>query len=247
MCDHVRNLRCLEWALGHFRSANSHILLDLSNGTSGVQTLGACPCAVENGVAAVQRKRVLELLATLGAMRITRVSHPAVCLHQDSRAKVRIAIPPVRGAGCGAAGTQNAFVETVQVSAFLRALEVFTATRRRASRLQVWLNAAVLLVELRQVRNEVLDDVSVRQGVNVALRRILVNTAQAGKRVHTINVHGTASADALTAGASEGQRRVLLVLDLKKRVKHHGTCLVQIELVRLHPRLLRRLLRVLLC
>ena len=74
-----------------------------------------------------------------------------------------------------------------------------------------------------------------------------VNTAQAGKRVHTINVHGTASANALTAGASEGQRRVLLVLNLEKRVKHHGTCLVQIELVRLHPRLLRRLLRVLLC
>lgn len=180
-------------------------------------------------------------------MRITRVSHPAVCLHQDSRAEVRIAIPPVRRAGCGAAGAQNAFVETVQVSAFLRALEVFTATRRRASRLQVWLNAAVLLVELRQVRNKVLDDVSVRQGVNVALRRILVNTAQTGKRIHTINVHGTASANALAAGASEGQRRVLLVLNLEKRVKHHGTCLVQIELVRLHPRLLRRLLRVLLC
>ena len=54
MCDHVRNLRCLEWALGHLRSANSHILLDLSNGTSGVQTLGARPCAVENSVAAVK-------------------------------------------------------------------------------------------------------------------------------------------------------------------------------------------------
>lgn len=247
MCDHVRKLWCLQWTLGHFRSANSHILLDLSNSTGGVQTLGASPRAVKDSVATVQREGVLELLATLSTMRITRVSHPAVCLHQDGRAKVRIAIPPVRRASRGTAGAQNALIQAVQVTAFLRALEVFAATRRWASGLEVWLNAAVLLVELRQVRNQILDDVRVRQGVNVALRRIFVNTAQASKRVHTINVHGTATANALTAGATEGQRRVLLVLDLKKRVKHHGTCLVQIEIVSLHPGLLSRLLRVLLC
>lgn len=214
MCNHVLILRCLEWALGHFRSANCHILLDLSNGTSGVQTLGAGPRAVKDSVTAIQGEGVLELLATLSAMCVTRVSHPAVCLHQDSRAKVRVTVPPVRGTSRSTAGTQNALIQTVQVAAFLRALEVFATTRRRTSGLEVWLNAAVLLVELGQVRNKILNNVSVRQGVNVALRRILVDAAQASKRVHAINVHGTATANALTTGATEGQRRVLLILNL---------------------------------
>lgn len=117
--------------------------------------------------------------------------------------------------------------------------------RRRSSSLEVWLDAAVLLVELGHVGNEVFDDVHVGQRVNVASAGITVNTAETGERVDTVNVHGAATADTLTAGATEGQRRVDLVLDLKKGVQNHGARLVQIDIVGLHLGLLTRVLGVL--
>ena len=70
-------------------------LLDLSDSTSRVQTLGAGPCAVENGVATVDAHAVVESCLTLGSPLITRVSQPAVGLEQDGGAQVLLAVPPV--------------------------------------------------------------------------------------------------------------------------------------------------------
>lgn len=67
---------------------------------------------------------------------------------------------------------------------------------------------------------------------------------KARERVHTINVHGAAAADALSTAAAESQRRVGLVLDPDQGVQHHGARLVQIQRVALHPRLRRGLVRV---
>lgn len=239
-------LRGLKRTVNDLGSTHSHVLLDLSNRLGRVQTLRACPRAVENSVATVEGESVLQLLTTLIAVGITRVSHPAVSLHQNSGAEVSILVPPVRRARSRAAGTQNALVQAIKVAALFRALQIFLTLRRGAGSLQVWLNAAVLLVELGHIGNEVFDDVHVRQRVDVARAGITVNTAETGKGVDAVNVHGAATTNTLAARAAEGQGRVNLVLDLQKGVENHGARLVQIDIVGLHPGLLSRILRVLL-
>jgi hypothetical protein len=111
--------------------------------------------------------------------------------------------------------------------------------------LQVGLYGAVLLVEERHVGHEVLDDVHVRQWVDARLLgRVGGDAAEARERVDAVDVHGAAAADALTTAPPEGQRGVDLVLDPDQRVQHHGPCLVQVQRVRLHARLRRRLVGV---
>ena len=70
-------------------------LLGLGDGATGVQTLGAGPCAVENGVAAVDAHAVVESGLALGGALVTRVGQPAVRLEEDGGAQVLLAVPPV--------------------------------------------------------------------------------------------------------------------------------------------------------
>ena len=67
---------------------------------------------------------------------------------------------------------------------------------------------------------------------------------ETSKVVLPVDVHGAASADALTATPPEHERRVVLVLDLEQRVEHHLARLVQVQLVVHQPRPLRRVVRV---
>lgn len=102
-----------------------------------------------------------------------------------------------------------------------------------------------MLVEERHVRNEVLDDIHVGKGVDARLLGcVRGDTAQAGQGVDTVDVHGAATANALTTTPPEGQGRVDLVLDANERVQHHGSGLVQVERVRLHLGLRCWLIRV---
>lgn len=131
--------------------------------------------------------------------------------------------------------------------------------------LEVGLNRLVLLVEQGQVRDQVLDDVGVREGIDAGLlgglsrdtawltlvcafqSRLCSTSArhtQASQSVNAINVHSTATTDTLTARSAEGQGRVKLVLYPDESVQHHGACLVQVELVALHRGLLGRCVRV---
>lgn len=67
---------------------------------------------------------------------------------------------------------------------------------------------------------------------------------QAGQGVDSVNVHGAASADTLSAAPAEGQGGVDLVLNTDQSVQHHGTSLVQVQGVGLHSGLLGGLVRV---
>lgn len=106
--------------------------------------------------------------------------------------------------------------------------------------LEVGLDATVLLVEECQVRNEILDDIGVGQWVDHALFRLLGNAAKASQSVGSVDVHGTGTANTLTARSPKGQCRVHFVLDPDEGVEHHRTRLVEIEGVRLHLRFDRR-------
>jgi hypothetical protein len=136
-----------------------HVLLDLSNGSTRVETLGAGLCAVHDGVATVDGIFVLKLITTFSAELITRVSHPAVSLHEHSRAEVLVLVPPVRWAGGRAASTQDTFVQSIQLLTVLNGLQVLLTLWWTRLLLEVRLNALVLLIEVGQVGNEILDDV----------------------------------------------------------------------------------------
>lgn len=105
----------------------SHLLLDLGNRETGVKTLGACPGAVEDGVATVQAHGVVESLLALGVSLVTGIGEPSVRLEKDGGSEVLLGVPPVGWAGGRAARAENALVETVQLSALSLGLAVFLA------------------------------------------------------------------------------------------------------------------------
>ena len=97
---------------------------------------------------------------------------------------------------------------------------------------------------------------------------VTVDSAETCKGVLAVDVHSARAADTLAAGASECQCWVDLVLDFDERIQnleekagiklnnvrfadllnvgtHHGSALVEVDLVRLQSRLLRRLIRIL--
>ena len=60
------------------RLSEGHALLDLGDGKSRVEALGASPAAVQDGVATVQAHAVVEAINALGGLLVTRVGNPAV-------------------------------------------------------------------------------------------------------------------------------------------------------------------------
>jgi hypothetical protein len=77
--------------------SEGHALLDLGNRKRRVQSLGARPRAVENGVASVQAHAVVKSILALGLLLVTRVGDPAVRLEEHGGAEVFFLVPPVRG------------------------------------------------------------------------------------------------------------------------------------------------------
>jgi len=166
------------------------------------------------------------------------VNHPPVRLEENGWAKVLVLVPPVAGAGGAAAGAEDALVETVELVAVLRALKVLLVhVGGPLLLLEPGLDGFVLVVELGEIRDEVLDDVHVRERVDLAAGRVAVNLAGAGEGVDPVDVHGAGAADSLTAGAPEGEGGVLLILDLEQGIEDHGSRVVQVNSVGLHSRL----------
>lgn len=103
-----------------------------------------------DGMAFVNGKGVLQVLPPLQSKLVTRVDHPAVRLHEDGRAQVLVAVPPVRGARCRAAEAEDALVETVELFAVGDGLEVLAVTGLGAL-LQERFDRLVLFVNVRKV------------------------------------------------------------------------------------------------
>ena len=117
-------------ALPKPHSRERHRLLDLRNRLPWVQALRARPRAVEDRVAPVQTHAVVQHRLTLRFVLVARVGEPAVGLEEDGGAEVFFAVPPVRGAGCRAAGAEDAFVESVELFAVRRGLSVLETLGR---------------------------------------------------------------------------------------------------------------------
>ena len=76
--------------------------------------------------------------------------------------------------------------------------------------------------------------------MHVARRR----HTQASQSVNTVDVHGARTADTFTAGSAESQGRVEFVLYPDESIEHHGSGLVQVEVVGGHLGLLAGLVWV---
>src|SRR5690348_3443454 len=77
----------------------------------GIEALRAGFRAVQDGVAAVDPERILQIVKTLAGPLITAVLHPAVRLQQRGGAEIAVRIPPVARTGRRAARAEDAFVD----------------------------------------------------------------------------------------------------------------------------------------
>lgn len=88
----------------------------------------------------------------------SRIGDPSVCLHQGGRSKVLVLVPPVRRARGRAASAKNTLVHAIELLTILLRLDVFPPLRRVIV-LQIRFNRLVLLVEEREIGNQVFDNV----------------------------------------------------------------------------------------
>src|SRR3984957_12129626 len=89
-------------------AAMSHHLLDFADGLGGIEILRARFGAIHDGMAAIQPKRILEVIEAIPGRLIPAVDYPAVGRQQRRGPQVPIAVPPIAGAAGGTAGAQNA-------------------------------------------------------------------------------------------------------------------------------------------
>jgi len=144
-----------------------HSLLDLGNRLSGIQVLWTNLGAIHNGVAPVKLKGIVQLVQSLLGHFVTRILDPSVGLHQNSRSKVLIGIPPVARTGRRATGTKNTLVHSIEFGTVLLGLKKFSlelgvsVLARKGpralvtvfSRLQPGLDGSILLIEIAHVRD----------------------------------------------------------------------------------------------
>lgn len=208
-------------------------VLQVVQSVPGVQAFRAGEGAHADLVAFSQLGVSADLLEALVGELVSGVDNPPVGLHQDGGAEVLLGMPPVGGAGGGAAGTQHALVEPVQVLSLLFRLDVLSLTLRfLCFPLQVGLDVFVLRVEVGHVHNQVFQHEHEHERRN---HRFLVvssgDRADAGEVVSAVDVHGARTADSLSAGSSEGESGVNFILDLDQGVQEHGAALFSVNVV----------------
>ena len=212
--------------------APHHQFLDLADRLGGIQVLRAHVDAVHDRVATEQAIRILEVVQALAGGFVAAVGDEAVGLQQAGRADELVGVPPEARAAGGAARAQDAFVEAVELLAFLGRLQAFLLGRHVVV-LQVRLDRVVLLEELRHVHDQVADHRQTGQRLqhDRALER--EHVGQAGQAVLAVDVHGVGATDAFAARAAERQRRILC-LELHQRVEQHALVTVEFDLDGLH-------------
>ena len=220
-------------------------LFDLRNGVTGIQAFWTGSGTVHDRVTSVQGHRVLQHRFSHRKCFVSGIDQPTVCLHQDSRSQILLSVPPVGWARCRAAGAKDAFIQTVQFLTVGNALYNLLSVFWVFGSLQIRLDRFVLLIEVGQIRNQVLHNIHVRQWIDLQLLGvILVDFTETGQGVSSSDVHGAGPTDTFSARSSQRQGRILLIFNFQQGVEHHRTTVVQIHLEALQTGLVCWLIRV---
>ena len=105
----------------------------------------------------IKPKRICQFIEPVAGRVISTIADPAISLQQNSRAQITITIPPITRAAGGATETQDAFVKTIKLFAFVLALYALSV-RRRGLCFYPWLDSSILRVKLTEIRYKVLND-----------------------------------------------------------------------------------------
>src|SRR5690606_21751892 len=208
----------------------------MADGPGRIQTLGADLYAVHDAAAAEYAEGVIHGRQTALGLGGTAIRQEAVGLQQTGGTDELVRVPPEGRAGRGAACTENALVQTVQLRALFRRLQTLDSRRRRVI-LQIRLNFLVLLVEDAHIHDQVTDYRQTRQRTQYQLV-VLHYTGQrsdASEAVLAVDVHPVGTAHTFTAGATEAQTGILFLGQLQN-VKHHQILTFGIDLEVLHVR-----------
>src|SRR6202051_4451781 len=145
------------------------------------------------------RNRVPEPVEAFAGMLVPTVDQPPMRLQQNRWAEITILIPPVTRARRRAAEAKNAFPRAVELCAFFWRLAPL-AIRWRLIGLHPRLDQSVLRIETGEVRDEILQNLQVRQRRDAA-RPFLqaVHWRQTGQGVDPIDVHRARAAHAFAA------------------------------------------------
>ena len=119
---------------------------------------------------------------------------------------------------------------TYQFFTIVNALQVLLCSNFLAIvSLQPRLYTTILIVKIVHVRHKILDNVHVRQRINLGTCiQVAVNLTDTRKSVGTTDIHGARSADTLAARSPECQSRIDLVFNFYQSIQHHWTASVKI-------------------
>src|SRR6185369_16014735 len=201
-----------------------------------IQPLGTDIRAIHDRVTAIEAEWIFEAVEPLAGGFVAAVGEPAIGLQQDGRSEEAILVPPVARAARRAAEAEDAFVQAVELRPILGALQPLLARWCRGRGLQPRLDRRILRISVREVGNEILHYLHVRQRRDLDLALDLRNCGGAGEAVSSVHVHRTASANPLAAGTAEGQGGVDLVLDLDQSVEDHWPAFVEVDRVAVEAR-----------
>jgi len=87
----------------------------------------------------------------------------------------------------------------------------------------------MLRIEMRQIWDQVFHDRHMRQRIDLHVTLDLIHAIDARQRVHPINIHRTGATNSLSAGSTEGKRRINFTFDLDQSIQNHRAAGVHIH------------------
>ncbi len=179
-------------------------------------------------MAAIELEGIFQIVQPLAGGLVAAVDDPAIGMQKCRRSEIAIPVPPVGRAGRRAGRAHHAFVEPVELLAVVDRLLPFLG-RAVGLGLQPRHDAGVLGIEMRQIRDQILDHRHVRQRIDLHVALDLLHSIKAGQRVDPVDIHRAGATDAFAAGPAEGQGRIDLVLDLDQRVQNHRPAGIHVD------------------
>src|ERR1700704_2177442 len=117
-------------------------------------------------MASVQPKWIFKVIQAFAGRLIAAIDYPTIRREQGCGPEVSIAVPPIAGAAGRTAGAQDARGGAVDLFLVFLGLEPLGVRRRRRVSLQPRFDRGVLSIEMREVRDQILDDGHVRQRID---------------------------------------------------------------------------------